>query len=255
MDSRQAWNPYEPNQAHACGKEGGERQRQYTWCRGYVEPMPTAQHELIQPICDGNVEAPVAGLLKGHDSIGGVWGVRRPGHFFAASGAAKTAALGSVHTRLDEWMTGFCRRLHMQMVCSSCVEFVELFIANKVTFARGLKSWGLVLLVLLGALLTPTIGSLKGHYYLLQVGLVQATGMDLGTTLLTTGVYNIAMGAVFGIPLPVQPMMAIAAVALSDEGLELAEMVAAGVFVSGVVFLLGVTRLINVFNRWSLSAS
>lgn len=84
---------------------------------------------------------------------------------------------------------------------------------------------------------------------------MQATGMDLGTTLLTTGVYNIAMGAAFGIPLPVQPMMAIAAVALSDEGLELAEMVAAGVFVSGVVFLLGVTRLINVFNRWSLLAS
>ena len=79
--------------------------------------------------------------------------------------------------------------------------------------------------------------------------------MDLGTTLLTTGVYNIAMGAAFGIPLPVQPMMAIAAVALSDEGLEMGEMVAAGVFVSGVVFLLGATRLINVFNRWSLSAS
>ena len=79
--------------------------------------------------------------------------------------------------------------------------------------------------------------------------------MDLGTTLVTTGVYNIAMGAAFSIPLPVQPMMAIATVALSDEGLELAEMVAAGVFVSGVVFLLGVTRLINVFNRWSLAAS
>jgi hypothetical protein len=82
-----------------------------------------------------------------------------------------------------------------------------------------------------------------------QVGLVQCAGLDLGTTLVATGAYNIALGAAFGIPLPVQPMKAIAAVALSREGLDMAEVTAAGLFVSGVVFLLGATRLINVFNR------
>lgn len=82
-----------------------------------------------------------------------------------------------------------------------------------------------------------------------QVGLVQCAGLDLGTTLVATGAYNIALGAAFGIPLPVQPMKAIAAVALSREGLGMAEVTAAGLFVSGVVFLLGATRLINVFNR------
>ena len=86
------------------------------------------------------------------------------------------------------------------------------------------------------------------------MGLVQSTGLDLGTTLLATGMYNVGLGAVFGIPLPVQPMKAIAAVALSHDGLDLEEVVAAGVFVSGVVFLLGVTRLINVFNRCAYSA-
>ena len=107
---------------------GGELQRQYTrayaWrsnqlpvtCSGYVEPMLAAQHELIQPICGGALEAPVAEPLKGHDSIGGVWGVWRPGYFLAAPGAALPAALGPLHTRLDVW---FCRWLHMHMVCSS----------------------------------------------------------------------------------------------------------------------------------------
>lgn len=75
--------------------------------------MPAAQHELIQPICGGALEAPVAELLKGHDSLGGVWGVRRPGHFPAASGAAKTAAQGCVKSRLDDcfWLEScICRR-------------------------------------------------------------------------------------------------------------------------------------------------
>ena len=38
----------------------------------------------------------------------------------------------------------------------------------------------------------------------LQVGLVKTTGLDLGTTLIFTGLYNIITGAAFGIPMPVQ---------------------------------------------------
>jgi len=85
-------------------------------------------------------------------------------------------------------------------------------------------------------------------YDFVQVALVRVLGLDLGTTLIFTGLYNIASGALFGIPMPVQPMKAIAAIALADQHLSLAHIVAAGVFVSACTFILGVTRLINVFN-------
>lgn len=87
----------------------------------------------------------------------------------------------------------------------------------------------------------------------LQVALVRVIGLDLGTTLIFTGVYNIASGLLFGIPMPVQPMKAIAAIALADQHMRLAHVIAAGIFVSGVTFFLGVTRLITVFNRCSPS--
>lgn len=38
----------------------------------------------------------------------------------------------------------------------------------------------------------------------MQVGLVKAVELDLGTTLLFTGAYNIITGMLFGIPMPVQ---------------------------------------------------
>lgn len=82
-----------------------------------------------------------------------------------------------------------------------------------------------------------------------QVALVRVVGLDLGTTLCFTGLYNIISGVLFGIPMPVQPMKAIAAVAIADESITLTHVLAGGIFVSAVTFLLGVTRLINVFNR------
>ncbi|CAL8471686.1 g11228 [Coccomyxa elongata] len=88
-----------------------------------------------------------------------------------------------------------------------------------------------------------------GTFVPLLVALVRVVGLDLGTTLIFTGVYNIASGLLFGIPMPVQPMKAIAAIALADQHMRLAHVIASGIFVSGVTFLLGVTRLITVFNR------
>lgn len=116
---------------------------------------------------------------------------------------------------------------------------------------------------------------------LLQVALAQSNGLDLGTTLIITGLYNLASGALFGIPMPVQvreqlpatrfactpsfaptaaasesdgrcpvqPMKSIAAIALSENPLTVPQIVAAGMGVSAVVLLLGATRLINYFNR------
>lgn len=86
----------------------------------------------------------------------------------------------------------------------------------------------------------------------MQVALVRVVGLDLGTTLCFTGLYNIFSGVLFGIPMPVQPMKAIAAVAIADESITLTHVLAGGIFVSAVTFLLGVTRFINVFNRCRL---
>ncbi|KAL8950511.1 MAG: hypothetical protein Q9222_003450 [Ikaeria aurantiellina] len=72
--------------------------------------------------------------------------------------------------------------------------------------------------------------------------------IDLGSTLVFTGLFNIFTGLCFGIPLPVQPMKAIAAVALSRM-FEKEEVASAGLFVAAVVGFLTVTGLLEWFNR------
>lgn len=81
-----------------------------------------------------------------------------------------------------------------------------------------------------------------------QVALVRTCGLDLGTSLIFTGLYNIASGLLFGIPMPVQPMKAIAAVGVAEPQLSIAEIMAAGIFVSVVTLLLGLTGLIGALN-------
>ncbi|KAL8865950.1 MAG: hypothetical protein Q9174_006591 [Haloplaca sp. 1 TL-2023] len=72
--------------------------------------------------------------------------------------------------------------------------------------------------------------------------------IDLSTTLVFTGIFNVVTGVVFGIPLPVQPMKAIAAVALSSSFSE-NEVASAGLLVAGVVGFLSITGLLEWFNR------
>ena len=64
-----------------------------------------------------------------------------------------------------------------------------------------------------------------------------------------TGLYNFTSGAIFSLPMPVQPMKSIAAIALSENPLSVEQIVAAGMCVSAVVLLLGATGLVNYFNR------
>ncbi len=59
---------------------------------------------------------------------------------------------------------------------------------------------------------------------------------------------NVITGLTFGIPMPVQPMKAIAAVAIT-EGLSEAQIIAAGIVTSGVVLFLALTGLIDWLNR------
>ena len=93
-----------------------------------------------------------------------------------------------------------------------------------------------------------------GTFLPLLVGLTVESGLDVGTTLITTGVYNLITGMVFDVPMPVQPMKTIAAVALSDASLTMPQIISAGVFVSAVVFFLGATGLIDRFNDFTPKA-
>lgn len=96
-----------------------------------------------------------------------------------------------------------------------------------------------------------------GTFLPLTLGLVAAVGLDFGTTLLFTGFYNIVSGFAFGVPMPVQPMKTIAAVAVASVSssssnnppVTLAEVMAAGMFVSAVVLFLGLTRLVDLVNK------
>ena len=76
-----------------------------------------------------------------------------------------------------------------------------------------------------------------GTFLPLLMGLSMTQGLDLGTTLIFTGAYNVVTGFLFGIPMPLQPMKTIAAVALSEKPLSLNEVIAAGIFVSICVFI------------------
>src|SRR5512136_2253527 len=82
-----------------------------------------------------------------------------------------------------------------------------------------------------------------GTFLPLLVGMSAQNGLDFGTALFFAGLFNLITGLTFGIPLAVQPMKAIAAVALT-QGLSLPEILAAGATVSAIVLLLGVTGLI-----------
>ena len=118
----------------------------------------------------------------------------------------------------------------------------------------------------------------------LLVGLTVECGLDIGTTLIFTGLYNVATAFMFDIPMPLQPMKTIAAVAISDPAMNVAQIVSGGgdattppktfsrliilllrvqltpgcmrkpplnggMFVSVVVLFLGATGLIDTFNR------
>ncbi|CAK7199007.1 hypothetical protein SEUCBS139899_001675 [Sporothrix eucalyptigena] len=78
----------------------------------------------------------------------------------------------------------------------------------------------------------------------LMAALALQGSVSLSSTLVFSGLFNIATGLWFGIPLPVQPMKAIAAAAIA-EGASLRDTVAAGALVSAAVLLLAVTGLLR----------
>jgi len=78
----------------------------------------------------------------------------------------------------------------------------------------------------------------------LMVGMVSTVGLDLGTTLICTGLSSILCGYIFGIPMPIQPMKTIVALAIANA-LTLEQALVAGFFVGAVTLVGGLTRLID----------
>jgi MFS superfamily sulfate permease-like transporter len=88
-----------------------------------------------------------------------------------------------------------------------------------------------------------------GTFIPLLVGMSITNGLDFGTALFFAGLFNIITGLAFSIPMAVQPMKAIAAVAIAEH-LPLPQILAAGIWTSLIIFLLGITGLITVVDRW-----
>ncbi|OVA06541.1 sulfate transporter [Macleaya cordata] len=96
-----------------------------------------------------------------------------------------------------------------------------------------------------------SVGDL-GTYIPIVLALSLVNHLDLGTTLIFTALYNILTGLLFGIPMPVQPMKSIAAVAISESQthLTIPQIMAAGISTASVLFILGATGLMSFFYRF-----
>ncbi|KAM7490343.1 hypothetical protein LguiA_033264 [Lonicera macranthoides] len=85
-----------------------------------------------------------------------------------------------------------------------------------------------------------------GTFIPIVLALTLAKHLNLGTTLIFTGVYNILTGALYGVPMPVQPMKSIAAVAIANTDFGLPEIMASGICTAAILFVLGVTGLMQL---------
>ena len=82
----------------------------------------------------------------------------------------------------------------------------------------------------------------------IMIALSNNKSISLSSTLVFGGLANIFTGIFFGIPLPVQPMKAIAAVALRQQFNEV-ETISAGLFVAAVIGFFSFTGLLQLFTR------
>uniref|UniRef100_A0A7N0V3A0 Molybdate transporter 1 n=1 Tax=Kalanchoe fedtschenkoi TaxID=63787 RepID=A0A7N0V3A0_KALFE len=85
-----------------------------------------------------------------------------------------------------------------------------------------------------------------GTYIPIILALTLSRNLNLGTTLIFTGAYNIITGALYGVPMPVQPMKSIAAAAISSPDFGVPEIMAAGICTGGILLVLGVTGLMKL---------
>ncbi|KAK6914950.1 Molybdate transporter 1/2 [Dillenia turbinata] len=91
-----------------------------------------------------------------------------------------------------------------------------------------------------------------GTYIPIVLALTLINHLDLSTTLIFTSLYNITTGLLFNIPMPVQPMKSIAAVATAESSshLTIPQISAAGICTAGVLLVLGATGLMSFFYKF-----
>jgi MFS superfamily sulfate permease-like transporter len=87
-----------------------------------------------------------------------------------------------------------------------------------------------------------------GTFIPLLVGLVNCCGLQLGPALFFAGLMNVVTGLTFGIPMPVQPMKAIATVAIAQRLTE-PQVLAAGILTGLAILLLALTGLLDRIQR------
>ncbi|KAJ6088703.1 hypothetical protein N7486_009964 [Penicillium sp. IBT 16267x] len=93
--------------------------------------------------------------------------------------------------------------------------------------------------------ISGSLGDL-GTFLPIAIALAVNGSVSLASTLIFSGVYNILTGLYFGIPLPVQPMKAIAAVAIA-RNFSNGSIAAAGIFVGACILVFSVTGLLRWF--------
>lgn len=95
--------------------------------------------------------------------------------------------------------------------------------------------------------ISGSLGDL-GTFIPLAVGMVERCGMNLGHVLFFAGAMNVVTGFIFRLPIPVQPMKAIAAVAIA-EGMTPRTIMSAGIIAGAVLFILSITGLVESIGR------
>ncbi|KAK3054521.1 hypothetical protein LTR09_004250 [Extremus antarcticus] len=95
--------------------------------------------------------------------------------------------------------------------------------------------------------LSGSLGDL-GTLLPLMIAMALTGSINLASTLVFSGLTNIFTGAFYGLPLPVQPMKAIASVAISQH-FSKQETAAAGLTMGAAVFVLSATGLLRWLNR------
>ncbi|KAJ5115118.1 hypothetical protein NUU61_000877 [Penicillium alfredii] len=93
--------------------------------------------------------------------------------------------------------------------------------------------------------ISGSLGDL-GTFLPIAIALALNGTVSLASTLIFSGVYNILTGLLFGVPLPVQPMKAIAAVAIA-RNFSNGTIAAAGIFVGACILVFSVTGLLRWF--------
>ncbi len=95
--------------------------------------------------------------------------------------------------------------------------------------------------------LSGSLGDL-GTFLPIILGLAFITGLSFSAMLFWAGAFNLLTGLIFTIPMPVQPMKAIAAVAIS-EGMTANEVYASGLIMAAMMLLVWVFNIAEFLNR------